>query len=152
MNTMGIRAKPGEVTFAVLDAQERRVTSVETIKVPKAMPTPDALKYIRNNVLDIIREFDISRAGLRVTESTAKKFSISRIEIEGVIQEAFASSSLVSYYCGQISTISAKVGMARSDFKPYVEGSKIFSGVENWGDLSHGEREAIFAALGAINA
>lgn len=151
MNTMGIRAKPGEVTFAVLDAQDRRITSVETIKVPKAMPTPDALKYIRNNILDIIREFEISRAGLRVTESTAQKLSIARIEIEGVIQEAFASSSMTSYYCGQISTIAAKVGIARVDFKPYVDGTRMFAGVENWGDLGREGREAVFAALGAIN-
>lgn len=152
MNTLGIRAKPGVVTFAVLDAQDRRIANVETIKVPKALPTPDALKYIRNNILDVIREYEISRAGLRVTESTARTLSVARIEIEGVIQEAFASSSLSSYYCGQISTIAARVGIARADFKPYVDGTKIFNGVENWGDLGRDEREAVFAALGAANA
>ncbi|MFC5441083.1 hypothetical protein [Rhodanobacter ginsenosidimutans] len=152
MNTIGIRAKPGGVTFAVLDAQDRRIANVETIKLPKALLTPDALKYIRNNILDIIREYEISRAGLRVTESTAQTLSVSRIEIEGVIQEAFASSSLNSYYCGQISTIASRVGIARADFKPYVDGTKIFDGVENWNELRSEEREAVFAALGAVNA
>ncbi len=152
MNAMGIRAKPGEVTFAVLDTQDRRIANVETVKVPKALPTPDALKYIRNNILDIIREYEVSRAGLRVTESASQTLSVARIEIEGVIQEAFASSSLSSYYCGQISTIAAKVGIARADFKPYVDGTRMFDGVENWSDLGREEREAVFAALGAINA
>lgn len=152
MNTIGIRAKPGEVTFAVLDAQDRRVANVETIKIPKALPAPDALKYIRNNILDLIREYEISRAGLRVTESTAQTLSVARIEIEGVIQEAFASSSLNFYYCGQISTIAARVGIARADFKPYVDGTKTLDVVENWGSLCREEREAVLAALGAINA
>lgn len=152
MNTMGIRAKPGVVTFAVLNSEDRRIANVETIKVPKALQTPDALKYIRNNILDIIREYGISRAGLRITESASKTLSIERIEIEGVIQEAFASSPLSSYYCGQISTIAAKVGIARADFKPYVEGTRMFEEVENWGDLGREEREAVFAALGAIDA
>jgi hypothetical protein len=89
---------------------------------------------------------------LRVTESAAKTLSVSRIEIEGVIQEAFASSSLSSYYCGQISTIAARIGIPRTDFKPYVDGAKTFDGVENWGDLGREEREAILAALGALNA
>jgi hypothetical protein len=152
MNTIGVRAKPSEVTFAVLNSEDRRVANVETIKIPKALQTPDALKYIRNNILDIIREYEISRAGLRVTEGASQTLSIARIEIEGVIQEAFASSSLSSYYCGQISTIAAKVGIARADFKPYVEGTRMFDGVENWGDLGREEREAVFAALGAMNA
>mgnify|MGYP003576118323 CR=1 FL=1 len=152
MNTIGIRAKPGEVTFAVLNAKDRRIANVETVKIPKALQTPDALKYVRNNILDIIREYEISRAGLRVTESSSKTLSIARIEIEGVIKEAFASSSLNAYYCGQISTIAAKIGMQRADFKPYVEGVKNFDDVENWSDLGREEREAVFAALGAVNA
>lgn len=152
MNTIGIRVKPAGVTFAVLNTRDQQVINVETIKVPKAMQTPDALKYIRNNILDIIREYEVSHAGLRVTESTAQTLSVPRIEIEGVIQEAFASSTLKSYYCGQIATIASRVGIPRGDFKPYVEGLRMFSPVENWGDLDREEREAVFAALGAISA
>lgn len=150
--TLGIRAKPAEVTFAVFDGRARELTNVETLKIPRALPTPDALKYVRNNILDIIREFEIERAGLRTTESAARSPSISRIEIEGVIQEAFASSTLKSYYCGQISRIAAKVGISRADFKPYVQGDRTFELVENWDDLTPEEREAVLAAVGAANA
>lgn len=152
MNAMGIRVKPSEVTFAILDGQDKRIINVETIKIPKALSTPDSLKYIRNNILDVIREYEVHQAGLRTTESSAKTLSVSRIEIEGVIQEAFASSALSSYYCGQISTIASRVGIERADFKKYVDGLKMFAGVENWAELGHEEREAVLAALGAANA
>ncbi|NJC02624.1 hypothetical protein GGR63_002571 [Xanthomonas sp. 3272] len=151
MITMGIRVKPGEVTFAIFDSHPKNIVNVETLKVPKALSTPEALKYIRNAILDIIREYNVAQAGLRTTESQAKKLSVERVEIEGVIQEAFASSALESYYCGQISKISALVGMPRTDFKQYVD-TKNYEEVENWDTFVKEEREAVFAALGAVNA
>ncbi|KAF1717098.1 hypothetical protein CSC74_09610 [Pseudoxanthomonas yeongjuensis] len=152
MNTMGIRVKPGEVTFAVYDTEAAAVVNVEIIKIPKALPTPDALKYVRNNILDVIREFSIARAGLRVTESSAQSKNVERIEIEGVIQEAFASSCLQGYYIGQISNISRRVGFARDQFKRFVSNEIPYEPVENWDKLKPEAREAIFAALGAQHA
>lgn len=152
MNTMGIRVKPGEVTFAVYDAEARVVVNVEVIKIPKALPTPDALKYVRNNILDVIREYSIERAGLRVTESSSQSKNVERIEIEGVIQEAFASSCLKGYYVGQISSISKRVGFVRNQFKLYVSNEITYEPVDNWHALKPEAREAVFAALGAQHA
>ncbi len=109
MRTIGIRAAPSVVTFAVIDTDDNSVVNVEKIKIPAAFETPDALKYVRSNLLDILREYDVERAGIRVTESSADGTSVERIQIEGVIQEAFASSDLKAYYVGQISSISARV-------------------------------------------
>lgn len=152
MNTMGVRAKPGEVTFAVYDAAAGALLNVETIKIPKALSTPDGLKYVRNNILDVIREYSIEHAGLRITESSAKTKSIERIEIEGVIQEAFASSCLKSYYSGQIANVSRRLGFPRDQFKRYVNNEVAFEQVENWTDLKPEAREAVLAALGAQHA
>lgn len=152
MNTMGIRVKPGEVTFAVYDTEARALVNVEIIKIPKALDTPDALKYVRNNVLDVLREYSITQAGLRATESSSQLKNVERIEIEGVIQEAFASSCLKSYYVGQISSISRRVGFPRDQFKPYVSNEVTYEAVEGWADLKPEAREAIFAALGAVHA
>jgi len=152
MKTIGIRVKPHEVTFAVYNVSDNDLENVETIRVPKALTIPDSLKYVRNNILDILREYSINRAGIRITESNAQRMNIRRIEIEGVIQEAFASSHLEFYYCGQISNISKRIGIERSKFKPLVEGTELFEGVENWGDLSNDEREAVLTAIGAVNA
>jgi len=129
VNTLGIRVKPCSVVIAIYDSDENTIVNVEDIKIPKALPTPEALKYIRNSILDILREFNIEKAGLRIVESNSQTLNIRRIEIEGVIQEAFASSMLSSYFCGQISTIAAKLEMERADFKlsPLHENTLTFS-------------------------
>lgn len=152
MRTLGIRAKPREVVFAVFDTEDRSLLNVEVIKIPKALATPDGLKYVRNNVLDIIREYNIDRAGIRVTESSAQTLSVERIEIEGVIQEAFASSFLQGYYAGQIASISRRLGFARTQFKPFVTNTMAFDQVPGWEDLNQEEREAVLVAMGAEHA
>lgn len=151
MITIGIRAAPGAVTFAVIDTDDNSVINVEKIKIPAAFETPDALKYVRLNLLDILREYQVERAGIRVTESSAESTSTERVQLEGVIQEAFASSELKGYYVGQISSISARVGFDRARFKPMVAGDDD-PGVENWGAMSKEAREAILCAMGAKNA
>lgn len=152
MRTIGIRVKPDEVTFAVYDTAEQSIINVETVRIPAALQTPDALKYVRNNVLDIIREYGIDQAGLRVTENVARSVSVRRIEIEGVLQEAFASSTLRRYFAGQIATIAAKLRIDRPDFKRHVSGEIPFQMVENWDELGEHQREAVLTAVAAENA
>lgn len=151
MRTIGIRAAPKAVTFVVFDADEDAVLNVEDIRIPIAFHTPEALKYVRNNLLDILREYGIERAGIRVTEPSAQSPNIARIQIEGVVQEAFASSLLKSYYVGQISSISARLGIERADFKRYVDGQLDWP-VENWASLRKEQREALLCAMGASRA
>jgi hypothetical protein len=151
MRAIGIRAAPKSITFVIYDSETRSIINVEELKVPLAFQIPDALKYIRNNLLDILREYQVSRAGIRIAETTAQKTSIERIQIEGVIQEAFASSSLEDYYVGRIASISARIGIERGDFKKYIDGSLNFEKVDNWNSLSLSEREATLCALGAID-
>ena len=152
MNTLGIRVKPKVIIIAVYDSIENSIVNVESIKIPKALSTPEALKYVRNSVLDILREYEINKAGLRIVESNSQNLVIHRIEIEGVIQEAFASSTLSAYFCGQISKISAKLEMPRADFKKYIDGELEYVNVENWNNHNKEEREAILTSLGAVNA
>lgn len=152
MNSLGIRVKSCSVVIAIYNTESNSIVNVEDIKIPKALATPESLKYVRNSILDVLREFDIVNAGLRIVESTSQTLNIRRIETEGVIQEAFASSMLSAYYCGQISTITARLKISRSDFKLYVEGKKEFENVENWNNHNKEEREAILTALGAVNA
>ena len=150
MRAIGIRAAPQAVTFAVYDSQEGNLINVEDLRVPRAFHTPDALKYIRSNLLDILREYSIDSAGIRVTEPSAQSIHISRIQIEGVVQEAFASSALKSYYIGHISSISKRVGISRSDFKFFIDGSKSWP-IEGWSDLKKEQREAVLCAIGACD-
>jgi hypothetical protein len=146
--TIGIRAAPRIVTFAIYDSASKPVQNVEEIKIPVAFSIPASLKYVRSNILDVLREYDVERAGVRVTEPSAQALKIERIQIEGVIQEAFASSSLTDYYVGQISSISARLGFDRTLFKPIVEGRNDL-GIENWDRMTKEGREAILCAIGA---
>lgn len=151
MVTIGIRAAPKVVTFAIYDSDRLAVLNVEEIKIPAAFPTPDGLKYLRSNLLDILREYRVEKAGVRVTEPSAQTANADRLQIEGVIQEAFASSELSAYYVGQISSISARLGIARSKFKPLVAGEEDYQ-IENWSEMSKEQREAILCAVGATRA
>ena len=143
---IGIRVKPTGVTFAILS--NREIINVEDILVPRALETPDALKYIRNNILDILREYKVQAAGIRSTEPSAQSHSIERIQIEGVIQEAFASSSLKRYYIGQIASITSRLRVDRIDFKKMIKGQNSF-GIDGWSEFKSEEREAILCGIGA---
>jgi Holliday junction resolvasome RuvABC endonuclease subunit len=150
MKTIGIRSTPSEVIFAIYEDEAAKVINVEAIKIPSALSTPESLKYIRSNLLDVLREYEISKAGIRTTEPSAQSISIERIQIEGVIQEAFASSNLTAYFAGPIASIAAKLGINRADFKKIISGENPFE-IENWGGMKDNEREAILAARGAAS-
>ncbi len=148
MNCIGLRVEPKSVTFAVYDSGEGAITNIEKLNVPLALETPEKLKFIRSNILDIFREFEITRVGIKITEPTSQHLNILRLQIEGVIQEAIASSGVDYYYTGHISTISAKLGFPRANFKKYIENELEYD-VENWGELIPVQKEAVFAAMGA---
>lgn len=141
---------PKVVTFAVYDTDKDTIINVDEIKIPAAFTVPEALKYVRSNLLDILREYKVEKAGIRTTEALATP-NVDRLYLEGVIQEAFASSELKSYYIGQISSITKLLRIERESFKPLADGKKD-PGVENWDKMSKEKREAILCAMGASNA
>lgn len=149
--TIGIRAAPKSVVFAIFDTDTSTIHTVEKIVIPAAFEPPDALKYVRSNLLDILREFRVEKAGLRTTESFAAGTNINRIMFEAVILEAFASSNLKAYYIGQVSSIAAKIGIERNQFKLMIANTQT-PDIENWARMSKEEREAILCAKGAEHA
>jgi septum formation topological specificity factor MinE len=152
MRTIGLRAAPKALTFVVYESDNNSIVNIEDIKVPAAFSMPDALKYLRNTVLDVLREYQISKAGIRITESNSQTLSIERIQIEGVLQEAFASSNVQSYFVGQISSISARIEIQRAEFKPYAEGKADWA-IDGWDQLATvNQREALLCAIGASRA
>lgn len=150
MITIGIRAQPAGLVFAVYDSGPKTIVNVEEIRIPAAFAVPEGLKYVRSNLLDVLREYMVEQAGVRVTEPSARSPSVERVQIEGVVQEAFASSTVRSFYVGHISSISRRLGMERTEFKAMVSGYKD-PGVENWGQQGSLQREAILTAMGAAN-
>lgn len=151
MKTLGLRVSPTEVTFSIYDTESQTVVNVEEIRVPNSLNTPEKLKYIRATLLDVLREYEVQKAGIRLTEPTARSISIDRVQIEGVIQETFASSMLLAYYQGAIATIAAKVNVPKASMKDLIAGRKNFHEFEDWGDLNDKQREAVLVAVGAEN-
>lgn len=148
MISIGLRVEPKKITFAIIDIEENEILNIEKLIVPISLDVPEQLKYIRLNLLDIIREYDVNVAGIRIIESNARTLNVERIQIEGVIQEAFASSSIEKYFIGQISSISAKLGFPRTDFKKYIDNTLQYK-IEGWENLRSEEKEALFVAIGA---
>lgn len=152
--SIGLRAKPDCIIYSIIEEnanKEQTILIVDKLVLPIALQLPEQLKFIRTTFLDIILENKINRACIRITESIAQKTSAERINIEAILQELIASSTIEKYYIGQISNISAKLGFERPLFKEYVDNKVPYPSIENWKDFSKEERESILAALSALN-
>ena len=110
------------------------------------MAWPSALKYVRSNLLDIMHEYCVSYAGIRLTENNAQSPSVRRLHLEGVIQEAFANSDLKGYLAGAIPALAARLGKSSADMKPMIKGRNDLE-VENWSNMTEKQREALLAAM-----
>jgi len=103
MRYIGIRASVQDVYYSILekDNEKYRVISISNIKVPKALDVPKQLSYVRNTLTTIIEQYEIQYASIREIEGSAmgrmNKASLFRINMEGVIQEIFATSSIKEY-------------------------------------------------------
>lgn len=150
---IGIRANPHQISYCVLTGtmEEFEIKIIDKIINPKSLNVPEQLKFIRSTLSDIINENNVNVACIRITESNAQQISVTRIYMEGVIQELIASSTIKKYYVGQISNISSKLGIDRGDFKPFANGQSVFLGIEIWNDLSLEERESLMASASALN-
>lgn len=150
MITIGLRVSPSQVTFAIYDTETSAPRNIEEIQVPTAMLWPSALKYVRSNLLDVLREYAVERAGIRLAEPMAGAANVERLHLEGVVQEAFASSSVKSYFAGPIATIAARIRIDRTEFKKMVAGEDLLQ-IPNWDKISGNQREAVLTAIGAAN-
>lgn len=153
MNTLGIRVEPTKTNFVIIEDNGDdfyTIKNSECIKVPAALDFPEQLKYIRNTVLDILIEYQINVAGIRVTEMNSQNLDITRLHIEGVIQEAFASSNIENYFTGRKNSIASRVGVSVKDLGEIIKNELHFNKVTNWDILkTNNAREAALVAIGA---
>ncbi|MBF4338497.1 hypothetical protein EAY42_25710, partial [Vibrio anguillarum] len=146
MNTLGLRASPSTVYFCIYDSTDDSIINLEQIAIPNVFETPEKLKYLRITILDIIREYEVQKAGIRLSElHPSAKPNVTRIQFEGIIQEAFASSSLQSYFRGTIVTIASLLERRSREIKPLIDGTQTIEHLDEWADYSKEERESILA-------
>jgi Holliday junction resolvasome RuvABC endonuclease subunit len=147
---IGIRASPQKVWYGVVEGEEEQhIVAVDSIVVPPALHLPEQLHFVRTTLLDILLEYGIRRAGIRLTEPAAQSTSIERLNLEGVIQELLSSSDVEAYFAGAIATIAARLGEGdRARVKEYFDGGD-FRGLKRWSTYSREERESIVTAVAA---
>lgn len=147
MHILGVRAAPKEVSFVVYCNEKNELLITDIVKTPLTLDMPERLKYFRNNILDILREFSIERAAIRVSEASSKNLSIERLYIEAVIQEAFSSSNILEYRVIRKSGICSKIGVTSGEFNGLLSGKNEFMGLI----LSEYDQNTIEAILSALS-
>lgn len=154
MRTIGIRANPKEIYFAIIEQinGENKVLTIDKLILPLSLSIPDKLNFIRKTIIDIINQYQVTKAGIKITEGNAQSINIERVSIEAVIQELFSSCSVQKYFGGNISKISRLLGIGNNgDFKKIVSGEQIPDALEFLQENSDQEREAVLSALAALN-
>jgi hypothetical protein len=154
LKSIGIRATPKEIFFSVIEQNENgnEILSIDKLILPISLETPDRLNFIRKTIIDIINQYEVINAGIKVTEGNAQRISIERVSIEAIIQELFSSCSVQKYYGGNISKISKLLGIPNNgSLKRIIKGEDIPKELEFLKDLKENEREATISALAALN-
>lgn len=146
MRILGVRAAPKEASFAVFCTEAQQFVCIDLIKIPLILETPEKLKFIRNNILDILREYSVSRACIRVTESNSQNLNIDRLYIEGVIQEALSSSNVSCYANSRQKTICSKLGITPQEFRAITKKEQNFRDFDT-AQYEPNTIEAILASL-----
>ena len=151
MRGIGIRVTPKDIYYCIIDFiqdEDYKIIDLNKLIVPKSLNRPDSLRYIRTNFLDIIREYRIETAGIKIMEGNTQRISFERIMIEGVVQELFSSSSVTKYYVGNESSIRRRLNLAKGEYKELCDGSKTYPDIENWNEIKSQEKESFLICLG----
>lgn len=156
---IGIRVYSNKKIFYTIIEETKdsyNFINIDCLNIPLSLNAPDRLNYIRNTLLDILSEYKVNNAVLRVKEMvrSVKKYDIERFYVEGVLLETLSDSSVESYDLGQISTLAKHLEIDRSDFKKLSNNEMSFHLIPDkvdWAKLSKEERESILTCHAALN-
>ena len=159
MIAIGIRVTPNNVYYSIIkeDSEGFAIVSISNIIVPKALDTPCKLSYIRNTLDTIIQQYNINKAGIKLIEgnarSTANSSTFFRVNLEGVILELFANSSVEKYLLGISSNIAS---ILQVEVKPVKEmagdiGIDDSDKTDEGKKLNDENKESIVVAIAALN-
>lgn len=154
MRAIGFRVAPKTVTYAVVEgtADEAAVIVVDEVPVPSALWPPNQLHFVRTVLLDVMEEYGVERAGLRLAEGVATPVP-ARLYLEGVLQELLASSGVTWYFAGNKARIAKFLGFGSDQprLSAMIDGDTAPAWDESrWASYGKEEREAILAAWAAL--
>ena len=161
MTGIGIRVfSNSKVYYCLIEKQTDGTLNyldISYLNVPLSINRPEALNFIRNTILDILTEYNVTKAVIRIDEfgGTLNSTAIERYYLEGVIQESLASSNVQNFFAGQISEITKVAKFQKTDFKKFANAEIDFTEIpptKNWkNDFSLEERESILACYTSLN-
>lgn len=150
MYTIGIRATPSYIYYAIINNDEESFDIITTSKliVPKALYMPDRLSFIRNCLFSIMQEYKVTNAGIRIAEEIAT-LDKERIYIEGVIQELISNCCVEKYFAGNIKNIASLLETEPHTISEYFKNEKAFAEMDDWSTYCKEFRESIITAVAA---
>lgn len=146
MKILGVRVLPKMSSFVVYCTESKKLLCTDVIKVPATLDMPEKLKYIRNNILDILRLYEVDIAAIRVAEANSQNLNIDRLYIEAVIQEAFSSSEVEKYYTIRKTGIMSALKIDDDKYKSILKAKDSIYSINN-ASFSPETNEALLAAL-----
>ncbi len=155
---LGLRVMSNKKIFYTIineKADAFEFLTVSHIIVPIALNQPERLNYLRNTLIDIIKQYKIDHAVIREAETIFKttKVLIQRLHIEGVILETIASGNIKKYEAGKIATLTRLLDFQNGEFKNFADNISQFEEIPdsmNWSKLSLEERESILACHASL--
>ncbi|WP_069648977.1 hypothetical protein [Caloranaerobacter ferrireducens] len=159
MAAIGIRVTPNEIFYSIVDEEGDgySIISISSIKIPKALDNPCRLSYVRNILSTIIKQYKINKAGIKLIEGNARtKVNSStsfRLNLEGVILELFANSSIEKYLLGVAPNISAILKLKSKPVKEMAEDLGIDDSdkTDEGRKLKDENKESLVVAVAALN-
>ncbi|ONG66649.1 hypothetical protein BKK42_29005 [Bacillus cereus] len=151
-SAIGIRVSPKEIYYTIFQQDETGVLEYfnEVLIIPKALDVPRKLSYIRTTLYSLICEYGIKNAGLRIVEGNSNNNDSFRINIEGVIQELLANSTVDTYFTGRLDTIGSKLKQNKTMMKQCRDGDINIFGIPEWDKMSKNHRESFLVGYATI--
>jgi hypothetical protein len=150
--SIGFRVTPKAIFYSIVQREGTalKCTSALKISFQSGISVPKNLAHVRRQISSLSLDFKAKCGGIKLIESNSRKVDHYRLNVEGVIQEAMASSSLESLFFGNITNLTKVFGDGdKSRVKRIIEGKENCDKLDLDG-LSKEHREAALAAAAAI--
>lgn len=159
MASIGIRVTPNEIFYSIVEEEDDgyEIISISNVKVPKALDDPCKLSYVRNTIATIIKQYKVTNAGIKLIEGNARTSAnlstFFRINLEGVILELFANSTIEKYLLGVAPNIASILEIKSKSVKEMAEDLGIDDSckTDNGKKLNEQNKESVVVAIAALN-